>query len=184
MDILRALAATYLIATLSATSLAKLRNWRAASVGVLRESVVPRRAVTVTVWFVAVAEFMLAVAIAVRAEPLVTGIVAAGLFVTFGGYRIVVARRTSSLICSCSGTVRSDPASSAAVAGTLAACAAQAAVAGALAVAGGRPDGPLEFVTSGALIVPVILLLAGLLRASGRPQRRAKPTGVRLGVNA
>jgi hypothetical protein len=167
VELFRALAATYLIATLSATSLAKLKNWRMSSVGVLRESVIPSRAATVTVLAVSGTEFLLASFLAFGAESVAAGVVVASLFLVFGGYRLAVAKRTNSLICSCAGTIRSDPASPPAVAGTVVACLLQAALACAFALSGGRPNkDPLDILATAALALPIIIFLAGLLRRS------------------
>ena len=166
MAIFQALVAAYLIATLSATALAKLKNWRVSSVGVLRERVIPSRAATTVTIAVATVEFLLATLFMLGIESTVTGFAATGLFLVFCGYQLLVAARTNSLMCSCAGTTRSDPASPPAVAGTVLACLVQAAFACTLAVVGGHPDGILHFITITAWAAPIVVFLAGLLRRS------------------
>ena len=171
MKLLCALAASYLIATLSATSLAKLKNWRIASVGILRERVVPRRAAPAIIITVAVTELVLATLLMLGAEPRATGFAAAGLFLAFCGYQMAVAVRTNSLICTCAGTARTDPASPPAVAGAGLACVIQAGLACMLAVAGGRPGGNiLDLLAVTAWAAPLITFLAGTRRRSGEPE--------------
>jgi hypothetical protein len=169
VELIRTLVASYLIATLSATSLAKLKNWRTVSVGVLREMVIPRRAASATIVTVAAVEFLLATLLMLGVQPAVTGFVAAALFLTFGGYRVAVAVRTKSLICTCAGITQSDPASPPAVAGVGFACHLQAGLACTLALLGGRPGGNLlALLTVAAWIAPFITLLTGNWRQSGR----------------
>jgi hypothetical protein len=171
MELFRTLAAAYLIATLSATSLAKLRNWRVASVGILRERVIPYRAATAVIILVAFAEFLLATILMLRVEPEMTGFATAGLFLAFGGYRLVVAAKTKSLNCICAGTTRSDPASVAAVTGTVVACLLQAALACTLAMLSGHPSGNLlEILPIIAWAAPFCIFLAKPLLQSGEPK--------------
>jgi hypothetical protein len=170
VEFFRALAAAYLIATLSATALAKLKSWRVSSVSVLREGVIPPRAATAVTVAVAAVEFLLATLFMLGTDPAVTGFAATGLFLAFCGYQLLVAARTNSLICTCAGTTRSDPASPPAVAGTVLACLLQAALACTLALVGGRPGGTLGLLTITAWAAPIIVFLVGLLRQSGRPE--------------
>jgi hypothetical protein len=169
MELVRALAASYLTATLSATSLAKLKSWRISSVGILRERVIPQRAAPAVILTVAVAEFVLATFLMLGIEPRETGFTATGLFLAFCGYQMAVAVKTRSLICTCAGTTRTDPASPAAVAGTGLACIIQASLACTLALSGGRPGGNLVLLTVAAWAIPLITFLAGVWRRSGRP---------------
>lgn len=166
MEFFRALAAAYLIGTLSATALAKLRNWRATSVGLLREGVIPGRVAVAVTIAVAAAECLLATGFMLGTDPEVTGFAATGLFVAFCGYQLLVAVKTNALMCTCAGSARSDPASLPAVGGTVLACLVQAALASVLALAGGRPGGDLALLAIAAWAAPVVVFLAGLLRHS------------------
>jgi hypothetical protein len=85
VEFFRALAAAYLIGTLSATALAKLKNWRATSVGLLREGVIPGRVAVAVTIAVAAAECLLATGFMLGTDPEVTGFAAPGLFVAFCG---------------------------------------------------------------------------------------------------
>lgn len=143
MDFVRALIAAYLIATLAATGLAKLKNWRSSSVNVMREGVIAPSAAGTVVIVLAAVELLLATLLMLGVQSAVTGFAGTGLFLAFCGYQLLVAARTNSLRCSCAGTSRTDPASLPAVTGATFACLAQAALACTLAVAGGRPDGNL-----------------------------------------
>src|ERR1022692_1544236 len=140
VGILRTLIASYLIATLGATALAKFKNRRVSSVGILREKVIPARVAPAIIITVALAEFLLATLLMLGAEPVATGFAAAALFVLFAGYRLMVAVRTRSLMCSCAGTIRTDPASLPAVVGAILACLIMAALA-CMLVFLGQPDG-------------------------------------------
>jgi len=167
VEFVRTLIAAYLIATLAATGLAKLRNWRASSVSVMRENVIPPHAAGVVVLVVAAVELLLATLLMLGIESTAVGFAVMGLFLAFCGYQLLVAVKTNSLMCSCAGTSRTDPASWPAVAGVTLACLAQAALACTLAV-GGRPSGNLDLVTLAAWTAPIVVFLAGLLRRSGR----------------
>ena len=89
VEILRTLIASYLIATLGATALAKLRNRRVSSVGMQRERVIPARAAPAVIVTVAFAELSLATLLMLGAAPVATGIATAALFVLFAGYRLL-----------------------------------------------------------------------------------------------
>ncbi|MGH3190646.1 MAG: MauE/DoxX family redox-associated membrane protein [Streptosporangiaceae bacterium] len=169
MEIFPALITAYLIVTLSATSLAKFRNRRIAVVGILRERVVPYHAATAVIIMVAFTELLLATALMLQVKPEVTGFAAASLFFTFCAYRLVVALRTKSLICVCAGTSRTDPASLAAVVGTVVACLLQAALACTLAVLDEHPAGiPFRALFIVAWLAPFGACLIGSLRLFGR----------------
>jgi hypothetical protein len=170
VEFARALIAAYLIATLATTALAKLKNWRASSVSVIRESVIPPRAAGVAVVAVAAVELLLATLFMLGIESAVAGFAGMGLFLAFCGYQLLVAVKTNSLMCSCAGTSRTDPASLPAVAGATLACLVQATLACTLAVVGGRPSGNLDLLTITAWTAPIIVFLAGLLRRSGQPE--------------
>jgi hypothetical protein len=175
VEVLRALIAVYLVSTLTATALAKLRNWRGASVSVIRESVIPARVAGAAVIVIAIVELLLAILYMLGVESIVAGLAGMSLFLAFCCYQLLVALRTNSLMCSCAGTSRTDPASLPAVSGTVLACLVQAALACTLAVAGGRLGGNLSLLTVAAFIAPIIVFLAGLLRRSGRAKIDERP---------
>lgn len=170
MEFVRTLIAAYLIATLAATALAKLKNWRASSVSVMRASVIPPRAAAAVIIVVVAMEFLLATLFMLGIEPAVAGFAGMGLFLAFGAYQLLVAAKTNSLICSCAGTTRTDPASLPAVAGTTLACLAQAALSCALAVSNDGSSEIFHLFTIIAWVVPVAVFLAGLLRRTGQSE--------------
>jgi len=99
-----AIGGAYIILTLSSTSLAKLRNWRSASLILVRQQIIPvGMAVTVAV-VVAVIETAVALLMALQLSPLLTGCFAAVLFTLFACYRLVVAAKTKSMECPCAGS--------------------------------------------------------------------------------
>jgi hypothetical protein len=166
VEILRTLIASYLIATLGATALAKLRNRRVSSVGMQRERVIPARAAPAVIVTVAFAELSLATLLMLGAAPVATGIATAALFVLFAGYRLVVAARTKYLMCSCAGTIRADPASLPAVVGASLACLILAALACMLVVLGQPAGYPLNLLAIAAWIAPPAILVMGARRGS------------------
>ena len=174
MEIVHALVASYLIATLAATVLAKLKNWRHASMSVTRESIIPHRAATTTVITVAIMELLLAAVFALGIEPAVAGFAGMGLFLAFCGYQLLVAAKTNSLMCSCAGTARTDPASPPAVAGTTISCLVQSALCCVLAITHTHPSILFYLFTVPAGIIPVTLLLAGLLRQTRWPEMNGR----------
>jgi hypothetical protein len=165
VEILRTLIASYLIATLGATALAKLKNRRVASAGLVRERVVPASAAPAIVVMVAMVEFSLATLLTFGTEPAMTGGATAALFVVFAGYRLTVAVRTKMLTCSCAGAIRSSPASPPAVAGATLACLILAALA-CLLVFLDRPAGyPVNLLAVAAWSVPLASFIRGAWQA-------------------
>lgn len=136
MQFARAVMAAYLIVTLVATALAKLKNWRATSVGVARESVFPARTVPIVIFAVSAAELLIATFLMLGSRPIAWGFAGMGLFLAFLGYQVLVAARTNSLMCACAGVVRTDPASRPAVTGTVVSCLIQAGLSCVLALTG------------------------------------------------
>lgn len=123
------LAGIYLVVTLAATSLAKLKNWRMTALGVRWEKIIPSRFAVVVVVGVSVLELSLAAALTLRYRPLLVGIATAALFLAFGCYRLIVAVTTGFTTCTCAGKVRTAEASLPAVAGAGVACVAQCCIA-------------------------------------------------------
>lgn len=167
MEIVRALVASYIVATLVATALAKLKNWRFSSISVTRESVIPSCASSAVVIAVAITELFLATLFMLGYESAVVGFAGTGLFLAFCGYQLLVAMKTNSLMCSCAGTTRTDPASLPAVAGTTLSCLVQAALCCTLAITSGRSDAMFYLFTVTAWVVPVAIFLTGLFRRTG-----------------
>lgn len=173
MEILRILAISYLVATLSATGLAKLVNRRTASAGMTREGVLPASIALPAILAVSVTEFSLAVILVLGIYPEITAFGTAGLFILFAGYRIIVAIKVNALVCSCAGTVRTDPATPAAVAGSVLACMCLAAFACVVPLLG-QPSGyPLSLISVVSLILPIASMVVGL-RAGKRPREDAR----------
>jgi hypothetical protein len=173
--------AAYLIATLSATAVAKLATWRDSGVGVMRERVIPAGLATWVAVLVGVVELMLATALAFRVTPAWIGAATAVLFVAFGVYRLLVVIKTNSLMCSCTGTTRRDPASRPAVGGALLAYGIQIVCAVVLAVWNGRPAGlGAATVAGAALIAPLLLLVAA--RLAGRNPLTPQDRSVQLSL--
>jgi hypothetical protein len=169
MEFVRTAIAAYVIMTLTATALAKFKNWQTASVSVTREGIIPSRAALAVIIAVSSAEFLLATFFAFGFQPQITGFAAAGLFVLFLGYQLLVAKRTNSLMCSCAGAARTDPVSLPAVAGTTLSCLVQAALSSSLAIV--RPaTGVLQLVVIVAWIIPIVLFVIGLSRRIERPR--------------
>jgi hypothetical protein len=164
ISVLHVVIASYFAATLGATALAKLTNWRTSASGMLRENIIPMSSVPLFLFAVTMAEFSLATLLALGIEPVPVGFVTAALFMLFAGYRLVVARRTKAVMCSCAGTFRIDPASPPIVAGSVLACLIQAACACVLAFDSQHPEYPLNFLALAAWIAPVIALALGVSR--------------------
>jgi hypothetical protein len=172
VEIFHALVASYLIATLGATALAKLKNRRIVSVSIQREGVIPAGVAPVFTGMLVTVEFLLATLLTFGAAPAATDFAAAALFVSFAGYRVMVAIKTKSLTCSCAGTIQTDPASFPSVGGAGFACLILAALACTLAFVG-RPAGyPVNFLAIAAWISPFVSLAAG-----ARPRHRGPNTG-------
>lgn len=168
MQLVHAIIAAYLIVTLTATALAKLKNWQVASAGVARESVFPTRIAPIVIFGVAVAELVLATFFMLGFQSSVSGFTGTGLFLAFLGYQLLVARRTNSLMCACAGTSRTDPASLPAVTGTTVACLMQASLCCALPLTGSA-TGVFHLAVIIAWLIPIVLFVAGLFRRRAQP---------------
>lgn len=175
--IVHTLLAAYLAATLGATALAKLRNWGTSLAGMIRESVVPGPGIKVVLLAVSVSEFSLATLIAFDIESRIAGLAASTLFVLFAGYRLVVAAKTKSMICSCAGKIRNDPGSPPVVLGATLACLLMAACAGALALDSRSPGYPLDLISIAAWLAPILGLAVGARRQRGKHDRDSTLTG-------
>ena len=182
--IFREVALCYVVLTLAATSLAKLRSWRASSLVVIRAQVVPATVAPFTVIGVSLVKLALATCLMLGVEPVLAGRTAAALFLIFGGYRVAVAARTSYLICACAGAARYEPLALRTLAATILTSLVQAGLS--LASIGAitqRGTDRLDVAALTAWLVPFIVLLAGKLLHSlpllfhllqGKEQRKAR----------
>jgi hypothetical protein len=169
VQLVRAIVTAYLIITLSATALAKLKNWRIASAGVTRENVIPARAASAVILAVSAAELLLATFFMLDFQPKLCGLTAMGLFLAFLGYQLLVAARTNSLMCACAGVTRTDPASLPGVTGTAVSCLIQAVLSFVLALTGAA-TGVFRLLAIIAWIIPIILFAAGFFRRHRQPE--------------
>lgn len=174
--IVHAALASYLAATLCATALAKLRNWHVSATGLIREGVVPNAGIRTILLTVCVSEFSLATLLAFGIEVAVAGFASAALFVIFAGYRLVVAKRTKSVMCSCAGEHRSDPATPPIVIGSVVACLIQAAFGCALALNSESLGYPLALLPIAAWAIPIVILAACMRRRSETADHNARFT--------
>jgi hypothetical protein len=140
------------------------------SEGVGRESVIPSRAVSVMVIATVVVELALALLLVLAVQPRLVGLAGMALFLVFGGYQLLVAVKTNSLMCSCARTERTDLASVPAVIGTVLACLVQAALSCFLAVSNVRPDMIFRLFAITALIIPLFTFFVGAARRRGQSQ--------------
>lgn len=99
-----AIGGAYIILTFSSTSLAKLRNWRSASLILVRQRIIPVGMTVIVTVAVAATEATVALLIAFQLSPLITGCLAAVLFMLFAVYRLVVAAKAESTECPCVGS--------------------------------------------------------------------------------
>jgi hypothetical protein len=168
VEIVRTLIASYLIATLGATALAKLKNRRAVSVSIQRERVFPARFAVTATGMLVIIEFSLATLLTFSVAPILTDFAAVALFVQFTAYRVMVAVKTKSLTCSCSGTIQTDPASFPSVGGAGLACLILAALACTLVFVGKPAGYPINLIAIAAWISPFVVLAAGARRGQRR----------------
>lgn len=166
-EIFRTLIAAYLIATLSATALAKIRNYRVASIGIQRERIIPAKAALALTFSLAITEFTLATLLMTGTAPEVVSLSAAALFTVFAGYRTMVAIKTKSLTCACAGSIRTDPASAPSVAGAGTAVLIMAALSCALIFLGPPASYPISSLAVFAWITPVFACIVGAVRRRG-----------------
>ena len=164
----RVIIAAYLVITLSATALAKIKNWRIASKGVMRENVFPSRAAPAVILVVSAAELLLAASFVLGFQFKLCCFAGMGLFLAFLGYQLLVVARTNSLMCACAGVSRTDPASLPAVTGTALSCLIQAALSFALALIG-PPTGDFRLLLIIAWIIPAAIFALGLFRQHNGP---------------
>jgi hypothetical protein len=177
--ILRVLVVSYLVATLSATGMAKLINHRTASVGMAREGVLPLRVMLPVILAATATELSLAVFLVLGIYPEIMAFGTAALFILFAGYRIIVAIKVKAVVCSCAGTIRTDLATPAVVAGGVLACTCQAVLACVVPFLGHPSGYPLNLLSVISLILPIAVAVIGLRarkRISSRNQIPARST--------
>lgn len=168
MEIFRTLVASYLIATLGATALAKLKNRRVVSVSIQREGVIPLGVASAFTVMLIIVEYSLATLLTIGAAPAVTDFAAVALFMSFAAYRVMVAVKTKSLTCSCSGIIQTHPASFPSVSGSGLACLILAVLACTLILVGKPAGYPLNVLAVVAWISPFVVLAAGARRGQRR----------------
>ncbi|MFI7231125.1 MauE/DoxX family redox-associated membrane protein [Nonomuraea angiospora] len=175
LAIIREVAGCYLVVTLTATGLAKLRSWRRASTSVTLEGIIPRRMALPIIIAVSTTELTLATLFVTGWYPVVVGYVTACVFLSFGAYKIVVAARTGNVPCSCSGTSRAYRATRPDILGAVAASLIQASLACAWAF---MPE-------SGEMLFRLPLLIAFTAPIAvflvGRYLHRERPTSASSG---
>jgi hypothetical protein len=177
-QVAREAAGGYLVVTLVATSLAKLRNGRQASRAVRRERVVPAGMAPLVIGGVAAAELGLATLMALGTEPAVTGSAVMVLFLLFAGYRVLAASRkarTDSYTCPCVGVPLTSEAAPRAVAAAVAACVIQAGLACGWGLAGRGGAGPVGVPLVVAWAVPFAVCSAGLVWQVRKRARGNRP---------
>lgn len=173
MNILRVvlteIATCYITVTLTATSLAKLRTWRASSRSVIREQVIPRYLAAATVLGISAVELVLATTLMLWPARALPSWTAGCLFFCFGSYRLAVAIKTKTLMCSCAGSADWSPASPQAIAATLLASIGQVCAA-AISAYSPSYDGRLlmRLPVMAAWVLPFLAMLIGSLRDAPR----------------
>jgi hypothetical protein len=168
--LLRDVAACYLIVTLAATGLAKLRRWRTASVVLVRDAVIPPAIVPGVVIAVSLSELVLSVFLAAGVELFLTEVAVAALLTAFSIYRMVAAANSKALACGCSGAIRSVRRTAQTVSATALGSAWQVAMALALIATGTQHGGQWSALARmSALLVPFIALLIGHTRRLAIP---------------
>ena len=181
--LLHGLAACYLIVTLTATSLAKLRRWRASSLAMIREQVIPAAIAPLVVIGTSLVELALATLLMLGVKPLLVSCAIAVTFGLFGIYRLLVAARTKSLTCACAGSPRYSPATPRAVAATVVTTLFQVGVAVAVMVTASQSDaGVVKLAAAVAWLAPLAAIVAGRLvrplpKGGGRDLAGVEPGG-------
>lgn len=152
----------YIVVTLVATSLAKLKNWRMSALGVRWGRIVPARLAATTIIVVSVAELLLAAAFTLGRAALLVSYAAAVLFFSFGCYQLVVAAKTRLATCTCAGNIKMSQATLSAMIGAVLASVVQASLALAWAFLGSAEHGAtLQIVTVSAWIPSLVALVQG-----------------------
>jgi len=162
----------YLVVTLVATSLAKLKNWRMSALGVLWEKVISARLAAATIIVVSVVELSLAAGLTLGRTPFLAGYATAALFLSFGCYRLAVAAKTSFITCTCAGNIRMNQATFPAMIGMVFASVVQAGLAWAWAFLGSAEhESSLHVIAVAAWVAPLVALVRGW-RRTRRERRR------------
>lgn len=175
IGLLQEIAALYLIVTLTATSLAKLRRWRATAIALIREAVIPVAVAPAVVITVALLELALSGLMVLGVEPFLTGLSAAIMFISFSGYRLVSMTRTKSLTCACAGTVVVQAATPQAVTAALITSVLQTAMACSwMFTRNSHSLGMFELARIVALAAPFAVLCIGSYRRSPRRSERGE----------
>lgn len=108
-------------------------------------------------------ELALSTLVALGVARTVTGYAIAGLFAGFGGYRLLVAARTRSMMCACAGPATYGPASPQAIAAAIVTAVLQVAMGCAWAI-GGNYSEPhwVNVICAFCWTVPFIVMISGM----------------------
>jgi hypothetical protein len=156
-------AGAYLVATFTATGLAKLRSRRAAAAGLISENVIAPAFAAATVVGISAIELILALLCITDTQTFAIGIFAAALFLSFGAYRVLSTIRTGRVSCSCTGAVRSSQVTVPDILGALSASLTQAAIACAWALSSPPSQTTLEVFLALVALIPLTAFCAGII---------------------
>jgi hypothetical protein len=165
------LGASYLIVTLAATSLAKLRNLRVVSHTLRTEQIIPFRLIPAVSIGVPLAELVLATLLAAGIYARPVGFATASIFLLFSAYRgLQITAYPESTGCACAGIVQEAPFTIPAAIGGVLSCLVQAWIAVSLALSSGKPPEE-DLLRLAAWLLPFAVMGVGLIR------RRMPPGG-------
>lgn len=111
MYVISMVAGVYLVATFTATGLAKLRRRKGVEAGILAEGIISRTVAPAVVVGLSLIELTIASLVATGVKPFAVGIMTASIFSVFCFYRLISAIKTGRISCSCAGSPRSSKAS-------------------------------------------------------------------------
>jgi hypothetical protein len=176
---IRVLLLTYLVGTLSATGLAKLHHRHGTALGLIRERVLRPSVARASVWWIGGAELLLAAGLAFNVERKGFLLATSALFVMFAIYHAMVAVKTRSLMCSCSGPKAAiSPASVPAITGTCVGNLLPAAAALWIMTSGAVTGAVDRYVVVAAWCVPALIWLVARLRRQTPRSLSTSPNGV------
>ena len=162
--VVREFIAFYLVVTLAATALAKLRRWKESSLTLSRQTFVSVTLAPVVITAVALSELLLSALLATGVKPVVTGSATAALLAAFGGYRLSIAVRNKSLMCACAGSPEFAVATSPAIAALIFTSFFEVSSAVAWTVLSVRyQERNVDILGISALLIPFVFLIYGTL---------------------
>jgi hypothetical protein len=184
LTIIREAVGCYLVITLTATSFGKLQSWRNAATGVRLGKVIPRSLAVPTIVAVSAAELTIAVLLVTGVYPAAVGLVTAGVFLSFGAYKVAVSAKTGNLACNCSGATAIYKATRPGVPATIGASASQAAFAVLWVIIPPSAHSVFDPFLIVAFVIPVLAFAAGRYRGKfdGPPQSHKQHQPARLGA--